>query len=106
MKVLGLSRLDNEEALIIEISNYELERLMGSFYRKKIPGSAKSVYELMSGDVVDIGNAIDLTERLQSMLNAYTKAHEEFQRSSETIMNFVQLVSDVCQTEHVIQERT
>lgn len=90
MKILG----ESKEAFIVEIKSDELERLLGTFYRKNIPGNTTCVQQLKSGDVVDIMQIESMTSRLTTLLSSYKDAYNEYKKSSDCVMKFVDLVSN------------
>lgn len=90
MKILG----ESKESLIIEIHRSELDRLLGTFYRKNIPGSVKCVDDLKGGDEVDVMQINSMTSSLASLLSSYKDAYNEYKQSSDLVMKFVELVSD------------
>jgi len=89
MNIIGLGE---DRDFLIRINLYELEKLLGTWYANKIPGTSKTVSDLRAGDSIDIKLMHSMTEKLEEVCNSLIKCQDNFKSSQETLLAFADLV--------------
>lgn len=91
MKILGLGQVDDNKTLIIEISQKELEKLLGTYYSSKIPGKNISVSKLLPGDNIDIEKIYSMTHELLNVQRQMLETISSFKEAQRTLLSFAEL---------------
>lgn len=93
MKIIGIGQRENyESSFIIDISNKELEKLLGSYYANNINGTQLTVAELKAGYEIDVNNLHDMTSNIVNVCNKMQKTMEEFKAAQTTLIKFSSLI--------------
>lgn len=93
MKILGLGKKENyDNTFIFEISKEELEKLLGTYYARKIPGIDKQVSALSPGDEIDISLIYAMTKELIDVSDKMMKTIDSFKKAQESLISFAEIV--------------
>lgn len=96
MKIIGFGEKEGyERKFIFEINQKDLEKLLGSYYSKKIPGIDKIVSELNPGDIIDVSLLHDMTSTLTVVANKMFDTMEAFKKSQDTLLKFTETIINV-----------
>lgn len=91
MKILGLGKTNENKGFIIEITQKELEKLLGTYYSANIPGKNISVYKLEPGDEIDIEKIYSMTHELLNVQRQMIETISSFKEAQRTLLSFAEL---------------
>ena len=91
MKILGCGKIEDKKTFIIELTNIELEKLLGTYYSSKIPGKNIAVSSLLPGDEIDISKIYSMTHELLNVQRKMLETISSFKEAQRTLLSFAEL---------------
>lgn len=95
MKILGFGKKNTEKTIMIEITQRELEKLLGTYYASNIPGKNISVYKLEPEDEIDIEKIYSMTQNLFDVQRQMIDTITAFKNAQNTLLSFAELTLNV-----------
>lgn len=93
MKIIGIGQRENyESTFIIDISNKELEKLLGSYYANNIGETKLKVADLRPGHEIDVNNLHDMTTNIVAVCDKMQKTMDKFKDAQTTLIKFSSLI--------------
>lgn len=93
MKIIGMGKKESyEHTLLIEITQLELEKLLGVYYAKAIPGIDKAVSKLIAGDEIDVLLMHSMTSDLVVVSKKMLATMESFKQAQGSMLKFTEVI--------------
>lgn len=93
MKIIGMGKKESyDHTLLIEITQSELEKLLGSYYSKAVPGIDKTVSKLIAGDEIDVLLMYSMTSNLVDVSQKMLETMESFKQAQGSMLKFTEVI--------------
>lgn len=86
MKVIGLIR---SGLYIAEISQEEIEKVMGKYY------ATPRFSELKIGSVIDLDDGYNYRSDIQSVCRSMTESMKSFEKAQDTLLRFSNMIAEI-----------